>query len=289
MRSLSRIPINGSFYRRSGKSIGRGVEDVVRAAEGKGHVVGVRFAPEDDEANQSAPWMEPPSRHRREPAISGPLPETIDLVLGNEIYIPKDGLPSRASQSVHSLGRLSKSGVLQGASDAAADVRQAADRGLRQDHPQHIGLPRGCLDDLLALFKDLKIKSTIRDERTAGQPLSVVFQGELRPEQQTAAEAMLAHDTGVLSATTAFGKTVVAAWLIARRGVNTLVLVHRRQLQEQWVDRLSAFLGLPPKSIRPHRRRTKKPTGTIDVAVIQSLVRKGVVDDHRAELWTCHH
>lgn len=38
---------------------------------------------------------------------------------------------------------------------------------------------------------------------------------------------MLAHDTGVLSATTAFGKTVIAAWLIAQRGVNTLVLVHR--------------------------------------------------------------
>ena len=60
---------------------------------------------------------------------------------------------------------------------------------------------------------------------------------------------MLAHDTGVLSATTAFGKTVVAAWLIAERKVNTLVLVHRRQLQEQWVERLAAFLGLPAKAI----------------------------------------
>jgi superfamily II DNA or RNA helicase len=56
---------------------------------------------------------------------------------------------------------------------------------------------------------------------------------------------MLAHDTGVLAATTAFGKTVVAAWLIAQRGVNTLVLVHRRQLQLQWIERLSIFLGMP--------------------------------------------
>ena len=79
--------------------------------------------------------------------------------------------------------------------------------------------------------------------------LDVAFHGELRPEQKTAARAMLAHDTGVLAATTAFGKTVVAAWLIAERGVNTLVLVHRRQLLEQWVERLSAFLGLPPKAI----------------------------------------
>ena len=60
---------------------------------------------------------------------------------------------------------------------------------------------------------------------------------------------MLAHDTGVLAATTAFGKTVVAAWLIAQRGVSTLVLVHRRQLLDQWVERLSTFLGVPAKSI----------------------------------------
>ena len=103
---------------------------------------------------------------------------------------------------------------------------------------QHIGLPRGCLEDVQELLSDLHIEAVVRDERYAGKPLDVEFHGELRPEQETAARAMLAHDTGVLSATTAFGKTVVAAWLIAQRGVNTLVLVHRRQLLEQWVERL---------------------------------------------------
>ena len=62
------------------------------------------------------------------------------------------------------------------------------------------------------------------------------FHGELRPEQKVAATAMLAHETGVLAATTAFGKMVVAAWLIAQRGVSTLVLVHRRQLLDQWIN-----------------------------------------------------
>ena len=71
----------------------------------------------------------------------------------------------------------------------------------------------------------------------------MTFQGELRPEQIVAAQAMLAQDTGVLAwLLTAFGKTVVAAWLIAKRGVNTLVLVHRRrQLQQQW-DRATFHL-----------------------------------------------
>src|SRR6185369_5555964 len=100
--------------------------------------------------------------------------------------------------------------------------------------------------------------------------------------------------TGVLAATTAFGKTVVAAWLIALRGVNTLVLVHRRQLLDQWVERLAEFLDLPVKSIGRIGGGRKKPTGVVDVAVIQSLVRKDVVNDCVADYGhvivdECHH
>jgi superfamily II DNA or RNA helicase len=143
----------------------------------------------------------------------------------------------------------------------------------------HIGLPRGCLDDLCKLLSHLKIKHAIRDERQLGSQVLVTFHGELRADQQMAAAAMLAHDTGVLAATTAFGKTVIAAWLIAKRAVNTLVLVHRNQLQEQWIERLSTFLGLPAREIGQGGGGRKKPTGVLDVAVIQSLVRKGIVND----------
>ncbi len=112
--------------------------------------------------------------------------------------------------------------------------------GCAEEHHRHIGLPRGCLEDVRQVLTDLHIRPVIQDERHGGQPLQVTFHGELRPEQKLAADAMLKHDTGVLSATTAFGKTVVVAWLIAQRGVNTLVLVHRRQLLDQWVERLAA-------------------------------------------------
>ncbi len=116
----------------------------------------------------------------------------------------------------------------------------------------------------------------VRDERYTGKSLKVEFQGQLHSDQLVAAKSMLAHDIGVLSATTAFGKTVVAAWLIAQRGVNTLVLVHRRQLMEQWVQRLATFLNLPPKEIGRIGGGRTKPTGRLDVALIQSLSRKGL-------------
>ena len=78
-----------------------------------------------------------------------------------------------------------------------------------EDHPQHIGMPRGCLEEVQTLFADLGIEVGLRDERQQGTPLEVTFHGHLYPDQENAANAMHAHDTGVLSATTAFGKTVV--------------------------------------------------------------------------------
>jgi superfamily II DNA or RNA helicase/very-short-patch-repair endonuclease len=163
-----------------------------------------------------------------------------------------------------------------------------------EDCPQHIGLPRGCLEEVQHLIKSLGVKPKVIDKRIAGTPLSVTFEGALRPEQEAAAHALLAHDFGVLSAATAFGKTIIAAWLIAQRGVNTLVLVHRQQLQEQWVERLTTFLDLPSKAIGRLGGGRKTLTGTLDIALIQSLVRKGVVNDLVADYGhivvdECHH
>ena len=144
---------------------------------------------------------------------------------------------------------------------------------------KHVALPRGCLDDLLRLLDEVGVTPQLRDEREAGRPLDTRFLGELSSEQQAAVANLIPHDNGVLAATTAFGKTVVAANMIAKRGVNTLVLVHRRQLLEQWVARLSSFLDIDPASIGVFHGGRKKPTGLIDIALMQSLVRKGQVND----------
>jgi superfamily II DNA or RNA helicase len=163
-----------------------------------------------------------------------------------------------------------------------------------EEHPLHFALPRGCLDEVRRTLQELKIKMVIRNERFGGVPLSVSFCGTLRAEQQAAAEAMLRYDTGVLAATTAFGKTVLAAWLVAQPRVNTLVLVHRRQLMEQWIERLAEFLGVPAKTIGRLGGGRKTLTGTLDVALVQSLVHQGTVDDRIADYGylvvdECHH
>ena len=141
-----------------------------------------------------------------------------------------------------------------------------------EDHPKHLALPRGCLEDLQHVFDDLHVEMDTRDERTVGETIDLKFHGDLRSGQNTAVQKLLAHDTGVLSATTAFGKTVVTAWMIAQRGVNTLVLVHRRQLLDQWIDRLSEFLGIPSKQIGRIGGGRRKLSGQVDVAMICARV-----------------
>jgi superfamily II DNA or RNA helicase len=159
-------------------------------------------------------------------------------------------------------------------------------------------------------LNEQKIKIQWKDETNHGRSIDVKFNGLLRPEQQLAVEELLNHENGVLSATTAFGKTVVGASLIAHRKVNTLIIVHRQQLLSQWIKRLSEFLiirTMPPPEAPPGKGQKKKksPLGQlaggkiqlssiIDVAMMQSLNRGGkireCVEDYGMIIVDeCHH
>jgi superfamily II DNA or RNA helicase len=265
-----------AFLSQVGRIATSRLEEIVRLAEGCGRVIGVRMAsPDEDDAE---PWSAPPSR-RRDSFPTGEIPKVMELVLGDQIYIAKEGLGPSLRNALIRLAAFQNPEFYKAQAMRLPTYDKPRIIACAEDHPLHIGLPRGCLDDVIGLLGSLKVAASVRDERFHGRELKAEFRGTLREEQRKAGEAMLAHDTGVLSATTAFGKTVLAAWLIAQRGVNTLVLVHRQQLLEQWVDRLSQFLGMEPKEIGRWGGGRKKLTGNVDVALIQSVIRKDVVQD----------
>lgn len=243
-------------------------------------------------------WVCPPPSSARAPEtvpICGcSLPKTLELVLGNELYIAKEGLHPGLRNRLLRLAAFQNPEFYQAQAMRLSTYGTPRIIACAENHPHHIGLPRGCLEDVERLLGDLGIGTTIRDERCRGQPLAVTFHGQLRPEQVAAANALVAHETGVLAATTAFGKTVIGAWLIAQRAVSTLVLVHRQQLLDQWIERLAMFLGLPAQSLGRIGGGRHRPTGLLDVAITQSLVRQGVVDDRIADYGQlivdeCHH
>jgi superfamily II DNA or RNA helicase len=123
-----------------------------------------------------------------------------------------------------------------------------------------VALPRGCLDEALDLLRSHGVEIDIDDLRERGVKLECGFLGTLRDEQQRAIDALSRHDFGVLAATTAFGKTVVAAALIAHRRTNALVLVHRKELLKQWVERLRQFLSVNAGDIGTIGGGRRKPT-----------------------------
>ncbi|MBK8578119.1 MAG: DUF559 domain-containing protein [Candidatus Accumulibacter sp.] len=288
-------PDQWAFLSVLGKIARSDAEGIASAAEHHGRVIAVRHpALAEDDGDYNEPWNVPPSRERREPPLSGPLPERVQLVLGNEIYIAREGMPPALRNRLQRLAAFQNPEFYRTQAMRLSTFGKPRVISCAEDHPLYIGLPRGCLDELLRLLSELNIESVVRDERNPGRPLAVSFHGQLRHTQQLAADALAAHDTGVLAATTAFGKTVVAAWLIARRGVSTLILVHRLQLMEQWMERLSTFLGLSIRDIGRIGGGRSRPNGTLDVALIQSLVRKGVVNDRVGEYGQlvvdeCHH
>ena len=267
------------------------IATIVDEAGRRGRIMGLRL-PLDDEDEE--PWTAPPSRRRPLPAIAGALPERIGAVLGDQLYVAREGLPPGL------VNRFVRLAAFQNPAFYAAQAMRRSTFGTprivacAELLSHHVALPRGCLEATEGLLEELGIGLDLRDERHAGRPVDTTFLGELTPEQAVAAAALLANDTGVLAATTAFGKTVVAASLLATRGTNTLILVHRRQLMDQWIARLGAFLDLTDSEIGRIGGGKRKPTGVVDVAVIQSLVHGDEVDDIVAEYGhlivdECHH
>jgi superfamily II DNA or RNA helicase len=160
--------------------------------------------------------------------------------------------------------------------------------------PEYIGLLVGCLDGLLAILEHYQIKPELQNKQNRGQSIDVRFTGELRDDQKEAFQKLKANQMGILSAATAFGKTVVALRMIVERKVNTLILVHRKLLADQWAERIDQFLGISKKYIGFYSGTKKKRTGIIDIAVMQSIVKKDKVEDWVAEYGQiivdeCHH
>jgi superfamily II DNA or RNA helicase len=212
-------------------------------------------------------------------------------VLAREVFIEKRGLPSSALRKIQNLAAFQnpefyKRQNLRLSTHATPRVIECA-----LDFPEHIGIPRGCFEELQGFVKAHHVALEVQDKRVLGQSLPLRFHGTLREEQREAVEAALAHDTGTVVAPPGAGKTVVGAALIAERCQSTLVLVHRTPLLEQWVVRLTTFLG-----VRPGTQGAGKSalTGEVDVAMLQSAVRGAEVQPWVAQYGyvlvdECHH
>ena len=249
------------------------VESVIMRATGGEHPLDVTFI---DDEEQREPWKRTTFAAKK---LLGPMPKALTLTLANLIYFEKSQLPQPLANRLTRLAAFQNPEFYKAQAMRFPVWDKPRVIGCAENYPNHIALPRGCLDAAKELLCDNGIHCDLQDERFAGQTLEVAFVGTLRIDQEAAVAAMLHRDTGVLCASTALGKTVTAVALIARRGVNTLVLVHRTELLKQWQARLQTFLGVDKGVVGTIGGGKPKPTGKIDIAVMQSLSRQGEISD----------
>ena len=236
-----------------------------------------------DTPEKQAPWQHKRSRRK---LTNADFPVQVKLVLSNLIYIDKQGFSQAALNALKRLAAFPNPEfrTKQAMHIPVYGIPRVLDCGYEDD--DYISIPRGCKDALEELLEQYGVPAVLDDRRCKGRPIDVSFKGTLRKEQEPAAQTLLAEDMGVLSAATAFGKTVIGAYLIGQRKTNTLILVQSSALLEQWRASLEQFLDIREVLPEPPKKRGRKKklhligqigagkntrSGIIDIAIMQSL------------------
>jgi superfamily II DNA or RNA helicase len=219
---------------------------------------------------------------------------TAKITIANMIYVRKDGLSESALNRIKRLAAFKNPEYYKAQRMRLPVYNKPRIIATHEETEDYIAIPRGCYDKLIQLLDELCIDFKINDKRNSGIRINAEFNGNLRDEQNAAFEALISNDIGVLSATTAFGKTVIGAKLIAKKKVNTLVLVHTAALLNQWKSSLSKFLILNNELMTSPKKRGRKKeqtqigqlgatkntlNGFVDIAIIQSLINGDEVKD----------
>jgi superfamily II DNA or RNA helicase len=268
------------------------IEEVVSEL-GEGNELGV--LKQDEEEGAEKPWESSKTKIELQ---RDDFPKRIEIVRANMLFIPKESISQKAMNRLKRLASFKnpmfyKQQAMRLPTYGYPRVISCAD-----ETEAYLGVPRGCEPELVSLLEKLGIEIRLIDKTHKGRKIDVKFNGQLRDEQSLALSHLLQNDTGILSGTTAFGKTIVAIMLIAEKKVNTLILVDKVSLLSQWKEKLSEFLivnePLPAQPANPAKKRGRKKkvsligqlgsgknslSGIVDVAVMQSLSRKGEVKE----------
>lgn len=207
------------------------------------------------------------------------LPEEIAATYSNAIFIEKSALPVPLQNRIVRIASFQNPEFYKAQAMRMNVWNIPRVISCAENFDKYISIPRGCMRELSQLCKNNKISLNVDYRLSEGTKIDVPFNGELHLEQEIAVGEILKRNTGVLCAATAFGKTVAAINVLARRSVSTLILVHRSELLSQWKERLCSFLDISPKQIGTYAGTKKKLSQVVDVAMIQSLSKAENIDE----------
>lgn len=256
-------------------------------------------------SSESAPWERPLPK----PMSTADFPKHITIVRSSGIYIPTKGLSAKAVNHLKRLAAFKNSEFYAKLGMRLPVYNLPRIISCSEITDDYLILPRGCEESAIDFLRENNVDVEIQDKANPGMPITVEFNGQLYSEQEHAIEELARHRCGTLYATTAFGKTVTAAAMIARKKVNTLILVHTKALLDQWRKCLSEYLitDFQPEEQPKGRGRRKKfqqfgalsstentLNGNIDIALLQSCINDNEVKPFVREYGMvivdeCHH
>lgn len=215
----------------------------------------------------------------------------LHMVLADGLYIDGLNLKPRIQNQIRCMATMDNPAYYKNLHMGYSNYYNFSTIYLGKDEEGYIRIPRGLQEQVEEHCRKAGISFDVEDQREKGRPIRVSFQGKLKEKQELAARRLLSFDNGVLSAATAFGKTVVCSYLIAQRKVSTLILLESSNLVEQWEEELNRFLNIdeePPEYETKTGRRKRRSsvigtlyagkdttTGIIDIAMVGSLYKKG--------------
>ena len=256
-------------------------------------------------SSESKPWVTPTPQN----LTKADFYSTMEIVKADKIYIPLKSISAKVLNHLKRIAAFKNPEFYSKQALRLSTYSVPRIISCFDITDEYLAMPRGCEDAILSFLNDNNVKYSITDETSHGKKISVTFTGKEREEQTDAINALLTYSNGVLHATTAFGKTVTAAAIIARKKVNTLILVHSKALLTQWHERLTEFLDIDFKEPEEPKKRGRKKVfspigcldstcntlhGVIDIALIQSCldengVKPFVQDYGMVIVDECHH
>ena len=291
------------------KKLGRSYIDTRVAKWSEYGILGPLAKIDNDDLGHGEQKSKPWAKKKRQILKKEDFPNTVNIVLANKVYVEKGNIKSRALNRIRRIAAFSNPEFYKNQNQGYSNHNVPRIIQCFSDTEDYICLPRGCETDLRSLFDESDVEYRVQNEKHKGTPVDVEFIGELYPEQKVAADTILSHDYGIIGAATGFGKTVIGAYLVASLKVNTLVLVHNREIMKNWITDFEKFLEvkeeLPEYETKRGKRKRKSIfgkiysthnslNGIIDIAMITSLGKNDninqIVKDYGLVIVDeCHH
>lgn len=250
----------------------------IELAEGKGLLIN------PNREARIKPWKKEEGFYKED------VVEKMTIVLADGIYIDALNLKPRIQNQIRSLVAFDNPIFYKNNRLGYSNWNQPMVVYMGRDVNDYIKIPRGLMEKIVEKCSQANILYEIVDKRERGKPIDVEFKGQLKNNQVIAEKELLKYDNGILNATTAFGKTVVASHIISKRKVSTLIIMQSVNLINQWVEELHKFLDineeLPTYQTKTGKIKTRADvigvlygnkntlTGIIDVVSVNSIYDK---------------